>query len=121
MSSPYHLGTNADDILGGNPRFFYGLRRNDDGELFLVRMDILVDKESVDLNTPGTVAENMPDFENAVDFLEGITTAHEPVYDNLHWTQFRWDSRGMLYYVNEQGQLVQRINQNYAYPSGISS
>jgi hypothetical protein len=121
MSSPFHLGRNTEDILGGNPRFFYGIRRNDDGELFLVRIDMLLGKESVELNIPGSTGEDFPDFENAVDFFEGITELHEPEYDNLYWTQYRWDSRGMLYYINEQGQLVQRVGQNYEYTDGISS
>lgn len=121
MPSTYYLGTSPDEALGDSPRYWYALRRNSDGELFLLRSDQLKDKDSIELNLPGDPAENFEDFEPGVDYFEGITTAHEPVYDNLHWTQFRWDSRGMLYYVNEQGQLVQRINQNYAYPSGISS
>ncbi len=121
MSSPYYLGRDTADILGGDPRFFYGLRRNDEGELFLVRIDMLLGKESVELNIPGATGENFPDFENLVDYFEGITEQHEPVYDNLQWTQFRWDSRGMLYYIDEQGQFVQRIGQNYEYPEGISN
>ncbi len=32
--SNYYLGRNPDDILGEGTRYFYGLRRNDDGELF---------------------------------------------------------------------------------------
>jgi hypothetical protein len=121
MASNYYLGTSPDEALGNSPRFLYLIRRNDDGELFLIRSDQLRDKESIELNIPGSPEDNFEDFEPGVDFLDGIDEDHEPVYDNLVWTQYRWDNRGLLYYVNEQGQLVQRINQGYVYPTGTSS
>jgi len=31
----------------------------------------------------------------------------------------RWDSRSLYYYINDEGQLVVRINQKYTYPTGI--
>ena len=39
----------------------------------------------------------------------------------MYWTQYKWDQRSILYYVDGEGMLVQRINQNYAYPNGTSS
>jgi hypothetical protein len=41
------------------------------------------------------------------------------VYDNLKWEQYRWDNRSLLYYVNDNGELIVRINQTYVYPTGI--
>ena len=61
------------------------------------------------------------DFESGVDFFEGIKADHEVEYDNLKYTQYRWDNRSILYYIDAQGQLVQRINQGYSYPTGVSS
>jgi hypothetical protein len=121
MDSNYYLGTSPNDSLGNSPRFWYALRRNEDGELFLLRSDQLRDKDSIELNTPGPREENFEDFEAGVDFFEGIDPDHEFEYENLVWTQYRWDNRNMLYYVNAEGQLVQRINQSYSYPNGISS
>jgi hypothetical protein len=121
MASTYYLGQSPDEALGNSPRFLYLIRRNDDGELFFIRSDQQRDKDSIELNTPGAPSENFEDFEPGVDFLDGITEEHEIEYDNLVWTQYRWDNRSILYYVNEQGQLVQRINQGYTYPTGHSS
>lgn len=120
-SSPYYLGQNPEDALGDSPRFLYALRRNEDGELFLLRSDQLKDKESIELNLPGAPEENFEDFEPGVDYFEGIRADHEVEYDNLIWIQYRWDNRNMLYYVDPEGRLVQRINQNYVYPTGHSS
>jgi hypothetical protein len=121
MPSTYYLGTSPDEALGDSPRYWYALRRNEDGELFLLRSDQLKDKDSVELNIPGDPSQNFEDFEPGIDYFEGITADHEVEYDNLVWTQYRWDNRNMLYYIDDEGRLTQRINQGYAYPTGTSS
>ena len=121
MNSNYYIGTTPSELLGSTPRFLYLIRRNDDGELFFVRSDQLRDKSSIEINSPGSTAENFVDFEPGIDYFEGITEDREPVNENLVWPQYRWDDRNVLYFVDDQGQLVQRINQNYNYPDGISS
>ena len=121
MPSTYYLGQSPDEALGDSPRFLYLMRRNEDGELFFLRSDQAIDKESIEINTPGDPAENFEDFESGVDFYEGVTADHEVQYDNLKYPQYRWDNRSILYYIDAQGQLVQRINQGYSYPTGISS
>jgi hypothetical protein len=121
MPSTYYLGQSPDEALGDSPRYWYALRRNEDGELFLLRSDQLKDKDSIELNLPGDPAETFEDFEPGVDYFEGITADHEIEYDNLVWTQYRWDNRNILYYIDNQGRLTQRINQGYTYPTGHSS
>ena len=121
MPSTYYLGTSPDEALGDSPRYWYALRRNEDGELFLLRSDQLKDKDSIELNMPGDPAENFEDFEPGVDYFEGIAADHEVEYDNLVWPQYRWDNRSTLYYIDSEGRLVQRINQGYTYPTGHSS
>jgi hypothetical protein len=122
MPSPYYLGQSPDEALGDSPRYLYALRRNEDGELFLLRSDQLIDKSSIELNTPGAIEENFEDFEPGVDYFDGITEDHETEYNNLVWTQYRWDDRNMLYYIGaDEGRLIQRINQGYTYPTGTSS
>lgn len=120
--SNYYLGTSPSEALGNSPRYWYALRRNDDGELFLFRSDQLKDKDSIELNKPGAVEDNFEDFEPGVDFFEGLDEEHEAVYPNLVWTQYRWDNRNMLYYIGkDEGRLIQRVNQGYDYPEGVSS
>jgi hypothetical protein len=121
MSDNYYIGTTPSQSLGDSPRYWYALRRNQDGELFLLRSDQLKDKDSIELNLPGDPAETFEDFEPGVDYFEGITADHEIEYENLVWTQYRWDNRNMLYYIDSEGRLTQRINQGYTYPTGHSS
>lgn len=121
MPSTYYLGQSPDEALGDSPRFLYLIRRNADGELFFLRSDQAKDKDSIEINAPGNPAENFEDFESGIDFFEGIAADHEIEYANLRFTQYRWDNRSCLYYIDSQGQLVQRINQGYTYPTGVSS
>lgn len=119
--SNYYLGTAPENALGDSPRYWYALRRNTDGELFLVRSDQLKDKDSIELNIPGPPEENFEDFEPGVDYFDGVNDDHQIQFDNLVYVQYRWDNRNMLYYIDSEGRLTQRINQGYSYPIGISS
>ena len=89
--------------------------------MYIVRSDQVIDKDAYQLNTPGDPIENFEDFEPGVDYFDGTKADHEPEYENMYYTQYRWDDRSIFYYVDSQGVLVQRINQGYSYPTGIST
>lgn len=117
----YYIGDyNVEGILGvGVPRFFYGLRKTDGGELYLGRLDQLSADDVIEVNQPGTPEDNYNDFEVGIDFLEGRDVNHDVVYNNLTYEQYRWDNRNLYYYIDEDGQLVVRISEEYQYPTGI--
>ena len=60
MSSPFYVGPNPSDLIfdGLGERFFYGLRRTDDGELFIAKVDQLQSHDSIQINKEGDPAEN---------------------------------------------------------------
>lgn len=121
MPSTYYLGTAPNEALGNSPRYFYGIRRTDDGELFLIRSDQLIDSEALEINIPDTRGETYDDFEAGVDYFEGVDGDHDIVYSSLKYTQYKWDDRSIFYYVDNNGNLVMRINRGYTYPDGTSS
>jgi hypothetical protein len=116
-SNNYYLGNDPQTMLGDTPRFFYGLRRGEDGSLYLVRSDQIRDKDAIQLNEAGEDADNYNDFEVGIDFFEGRDVYHNKVYENLRYEQYRWDDRAMFYYIDDDGQLVVRINNGYTYES----
>ena len=116
-SNNYYLGNDPQTMLGDTPRFFYGLRRGEDGSLYLVRSDPIRDKDAIQLNEAGEDADNYNDFEVGIDFFEGRDVYHNKVYENLRYEQYRWDDRAMFYYIDDDGQLVVRINNGYTYES----
>jgi|TARA_X000000950_G_scaffold88078_1_gene110935 hypothetical protein len=121
----YYIGTSPTDVINGFiKRYMYGLRRNDDGELFLVKIDQLSggDENIAIINDIGIAAENYLDFEEGIDYLAGINEEHEIVNDNLRYPQFKWDNRSLTYFIDPvDGQFIQRLSETYVYPQNISS
>ena len=120
-NSNYYIGRDPVETLGDSPRYWYALRRNDDGELYIVRSDQVTDKEAYTINEVGDPTENFEDFEPGIDHFEGVDEDHNKPFANMKYTQYRWDDRSIFYYVDTDGQLIQRIFQGYTYPNGISS
>jgi hypothetical protein len=120
-SSTYYLGTTPTEGLGNSPRYWYALRRNEDGELFLVRSDQIIDRDAYELNIPGPPEEDFDNFIVGTDYLDGIDVEHELVKENMFYPQYKWDDRSLFYYVDNEGMFIVRINKGYAYPDGISS
>jgi uncharacterized UPF0160 family protein len=117
-----YIGTSAETVYGEvQNRYFYGLRRTDNGELFLGKVDQLKAADTLTINKPGEPTENFPNFQEGQDFYEGRNVFHDLVYENLNYEQFRWDDRNVLYYINDEGELVLRVNQNHTYTDGDSS
>mgnify|MGYP006077011487 FL=1 len=119
----YFIGTSPEAVVNGFiKRYFYGLRRNDDGELFLIRIDQLAGDETAVINDVGIGENNFLDYEEGIDFLEGVDIDHNVVYQNLRYPQLKWDSRLLTYYVDPvDGQYIISISQDYEYPENISS
>ena len=119
MASTHYVGQtpSVTEILGTDqPRYFYALRRKDNGTLYFAKVDQLKDTGSITVNNPGPSSGDFTEFEYGVDFFDGrLETDHSRPYDNLEWDQYRWDNKNMYYYVNEQGELVVRVNQSYTY------
>lgn len=118
----HYIGNNPESIINGFiKRYFYGLRRNDDGELFLIRIDQLRGEGVAVINDIGIGENNFPDFEEGIDFLEGIDENHNIVYQNLRYPQLKWDGRLLTYFIDPvDGQFIIRISQDYQYPENIS-
>jgi len=117
-----YVGSSQDHINAAvQNRFFYGLRRTDEGELFIGKVDQLKNEDSLTLNKPGDPTANYPDFTEGQDFFEGRDVNHGLIYENLNYEQFRWDDKNIYYYVNSEGELVARVNQSWTYDDGSSS
>jgi hypothetical protein len=115
----YYVGNenNLSDLLGnGNPRFFYALRRDDLGNLFFAKIDQIKDTETIVINDPGLTENDYEEFSYGTDFFDGrLESDHSRPKSNLHWDQYRWDNKNTFYYINDNGEFVVRINQQYNY------
>ena len=113
----YYIGNTPDNVLPESfPRYYYALRRTDDGELYFIRLDQLTDKTEIPINIPADPADDYTDFEIGVDFFDGRDEVdHTRPYPNLIADQWRWDERYINYYINDNGELIARINQQYTF------
>ena len=116
----YYIGQNnaLSEVLGAdNPRYFYAIRRDDEGLLYFAKIDQLTDLGTITVNNSGLTEDDYTDFEYGVDFFDGrLAEDHSRPYSNLQWDQYRWDSKNVYYYINTAGEFIVRINQAYVYP-----
>jgi hypothetical protein len=118
----YYVGgeTAMIDQLGvESPRYFYGLRLDATGYLYFARIDQLTENFTLIINTPGASGGNFENFEYGVDYFDGqLASDHSRPYTNLNYQQYRWDGKNMYYYIDNTGELVARVNQQYSgYPA----
>ncbi len=114
----YYIGNENTELLGyGVPRYFYALRRTDDGLLYFLRIDQLKDTDdTIIVNDPGLAENDFEEFEYGVDFFDGREAeSHARPYANLHWDQYRWDDRSVYYVINANGELVVKLNKTHTY------
>jgi|TARA_B110000483_G_scaffold235428_1_gene306944 hypothetical protein len=121
MSSNY-LGQSPDQMVTAvQNRFLYGLRRTDQGELFLGKLDQMDASSSIQINKPGDNVNDYENFEEGSDLYEGRDVHHELVYSNLNYEQYQWREKNIWYYVNSEGELVASVNTKRTYDAGSSS
>lgn len=119
----YYVGNNPDQLIQqlGETRYLYALRRDEQGYLYLYKTDQLAgNDDTFQVNKIGDdPAKDYTDFEFGVDFFDGRLENHEidPNIENINWEQYRWDSRNIFYYINDNGEFVVRVNQPYPYPA----
>lgn len=114
MSSPFVLGAQAGSSIN-DPRYLYALRKDDDGTMYMARVDINSSTDTIELFPNLRPAE----FEDIVFpgddyFANRDATTKELTYDRdeVKYEQWRWDPRLITYYINDNGEFVMAINQD---------
>ena len=115
MAQIFGVGIDELQKTLANNRYFYGLRRTDAGELYMVKSDLLRLEDGVQLNRPGNIDENYNNWSRGEDFFEGRDQQHRKTYPNLVYEQYKWDGRNLFYYVNKEGELVLKVNEAHTY------
>lgn len=113
-----YIGQDPNNDSVKKNRFFYGIRRDNDGNIYLARFDSLSGTDSLTINKIGDVSGNWEGFEVGIDFFEGRGLDHVLTYANINYEQYRWDDRMLSYYLDSDGNLVLRFG-NRSYPSDV--
>lgn len=112
------LGNDAGSLLNGQPRYFYALRRTEQGDLYVSRVDQL-GNDSIQINDIGDPDDDYNKFQVGVDNFNGRGINHERTYVNLKFDQYRWDDRFLSYYIDEDGYLSAIIGKDREYPTDV--
>ena len=67
------------------------------------------------VNKPEIHIRTYPTSKRGIEFLPGRDEEHNKTYENPNYEQYRWDDRSLFYYVDDEGQLVVRVNEQYNY------
>ncbi len=107
----------------GQKTFFYGFSRTNDGELTFTKVDFLagygqtVVINDLELRDDQETQYDFPGFDQ--DYFDGRGSNHERVNESLKYEQYKFRSEDLYYFIDEDGQLVVRINEEYTYPAQI--
>lgn len=117
MSNPYVLGTDMSSYVSSDEqRYLYALRKDEDGTLFIARLDTFNVDDSIEL-----FGSAIPiDFEDVtfpptVDYHDNRNpTTKELTYDrqDVKYEQWRTDNRMISYYLDADGNFVASIGEN---------
>lgn len=115
--SNFYVGNQPESVVSPDyPRFFYALRREEDGTLWFTQVDTLIDTSSTQINRPGASEDDYNDFETGVDFFDGRDgDTHVRLYPNLYFDEYRWDQRAINYFIDANGEFIAYINQGIEY------
>ena len=117
----YYVGDQENSALVGtnSSRYYYALRRTEDGELYFTRVDQLIGDDEIVINNIGLAEDDYTEFEIGVDYFDGRSVEHTRPNANISPDQYRWDSRSIYYYINAEGELVARVNKAYTYNPNV--
>jgi hypothetical protein len=115
MNGTHVIGTSVDSYNDSDPHYLYAIRRNDDGDLFLCRLDIADNSDSIQMFMGDVPVEFEDMTYPGEDYHDNRNpTTHELTYEatNVKYEQWRWDHRLISYYINDNGEFVVAINKD---------
>ena len=106
----------------GAKKYMYRMTKDDLGYLTFTKVDLELDEFTLTINDTADrdieVQQEFPGFD--VDQLfDNITEEHLVINESLGITQIRFSHDDLLYWVDDDGYLVVRINGNRDYPAEV--
>lgn len=106
----------------GAKKYMYRMTKDNLGYLTFTKIDLELDEFTLTINDTADrdveVQQEFPGFD--VDQLfDNITEEHLVINESLGITQIRFSHDDLLYWVDDDGYLVVRINGNRNYPAEV--
>jgi hypothetical protein len=114
MSNTYVLGKTIADFSNSSDTYIFALRRNEDGELFLLKTNLNETSEDIKL-----FGNEIPvDFQSmdfpGDDYFEGRAADHtlENPIEDVKYEQWKWVNRTQSYYIDADGYFTLAIGED---------
>lgn len=118
------IGASAEGYanLDERPRYYYGLRRDEEGTLWLGSADLKDPNDDVRLYSQPLTREGglspVP-FHEFFNQRELYDTDAENPEDALYYQQWRIDRVKISYYINNDGEFVASVGADRTYPTDV--
>lgn len=115
-----YIGPSPDYSSTSN-RYLYALRRDDEGTLYIARLDSKDSTDSIDL-VNGILPESLSglvDLDSGEYFEGRSSTTKELVSETLNYEQWRWENKFISYYINADGEFVALVGEDRTYPTDV--
>lgn len=102
------------------PSYFYKLTRDATGYLIFTKVDLNADSTAVTVNnnTQGTAPDQQQQFDISSDVVEiNIDFGHEIINAAAGHSQYKIKPEDLVYFINNNGDMIVRINGGYDYPT----
>lgn len=114
-STPFVIGSSIEDYQNADPHYLYALRKTDEGDLYLLRLDIFDTNDEAKLfgqDIPSQFADISLPGDDYFDNRDPITK--ELIYsrEDVIYEQWKWDNRFNSYYIDNDGELISAINED---------
>lgn len=106
--------------LGSNPSYYYRLTRDETGYLVFTKVDLIADNTEIVVNNNevSTDEADQQQFVLGSDVVVvNIDENHEIINSAAGHSQYKIKPEDLLYFINENGDMIVRINGSYDYPS----
>lgn len=109
-----YIGTTG----GLPPSYFYKLTRDETGYLIFTKVDLNADGTEVVINNNSVSTTSQQQFDISSDVVViNIDDDHELINEAAGHSQYKIKPEDLLYFINDSGNLIVRINGSYAYPA----
>lgn len=103
---------------GLSPSYFYRLNRDATGYLVFTKVDLVADSTEIVINNNAVSTTDQQQFDISSDVVViNVDANHEVIDQAAGHSQYKIKPEDLLYFINEDGDMIVRINGSRDYPS----
>lgn len=115
-----YIGSTIDASL---IKYFYRLSRDSEGYLTFTKVNLALDDETIVIDDPEARADeeaqsDFGGFDNDT-LVINVDANHNIVNKSMGYSQYKVRPDDLLYFINEDGEMIVRINGTYSYPTTV--